>query len=112
MKLTEIIEKYNSYEKSKYPAENWVRLGQFLEPEISTILGLESKKDSDNQYYIDKINELKKANRILMFQREQMIRDIVNTCDKAIKNKNCTAKDVISAIDKLCIELLEKNPSF
>lgn len=73
MKLKQIIELYRSKPKSEYPAENWVRLGQYLEPyldEIEYVLSNKKKPITDETLIKEAIKDL--------------IKDVIKSCDKSM----------------------------
>ena len=60
MKLKQAIELYRSKEKSTYPAENWIRLGQYLEPHLDEIIYFTEHKKMpvDNESLIKEIMDV------------------------------------------------------
>lgn len=115
MNLKEAIELYRSKEKSKYPAENWVRIGQYLEPHLDHMIWLSDNRTSvaksEIEYYEKTIKELRRNVKDMLAQREEIVRGVVATMDKVMKNTDSTKKDIVSAMDKYCISVIRKTPS-
>ena len=68
MKLKQAIELYRSKEKSEYPAENWVRLGQYLEP------------------YLDEI-EYVTSHKKMPVDNETLIKEVMDACNKKMREQ-------------------------
>lgn len=70
MKLKEAIELYRSKEKSTYPAENWVRLGSYLEP------------------HLDEIELLTTQRYGIIDSKEDLIKELIKEAESFLKEKS------------------------
>lgn len=110
MKLIEAIEKYKSKPKSDYPAENWVRLGQYIEPFIEHIEWLEDSRRAvtadDLYYYQETIDRLRATNKSLREKNSEAAEIITSLCKEGNNNTKLTKQDVLDKIINICADLI------
>lgn len=99
MKLNEAIKLYRSKEKSDYPAENRVRLGQYLEPHLDDI-----------EFAQESINNLRDRCSEFMVQKKNIAKRLAYVISATMKNSNSTKQDLVNAIDSFLKEWIKENP--
>lgn len=104
MNLEEAIALYRSKPKSSYPAENWVRIGQYLEPHIDQIEWLSSNRaevaTKEINYYKDTIRDLRDNVKILQDKNDEFEREIMELCKQYRNNPHAVKSDLVNAIYK------------